>query len=322
MTVSYLLGSGVAEKPNGDKLHERYPVFRDWLAQVEAWTGVTPHQIFTEVGPDAEHGGLVRVVPRVRSAALALGVCDILAESGVRPDAAGGTSLGGMVAAGIAGAIDRESLFGLFVQFGSVPEEPEAPLHGVALAYVPAEDSDLAWYYGEENPGVYLSCDIGSSADGAMRLLMLAGLRSDIDAMAERAPLGTVFVTPIEEAFHTPLMQRVADFVEPYIENIPFKDPEIPLYSALEQRTLRTADEVRDMFLRNTVNTVYMPAVQDAMAADNPKHVIVPGPSLPAGVLRFAFPVSHIEQPDQVAEALTALYEAGVELPRMRHADR
>jgi [acyl-carrier-protein] S-malonyltransferase len=320
MTVSYLLGSGVAEKPTGDKLHERYPVMRDWLAQVEAWTGVTPHQIFTEFGPDAEHGGLVRVVPRVRSAALALGICDILAESGVRPSAAGGTSLGGMVAACVGGAIDRESLFGLLVQLGSVPERPDAPAHGVALAYVPAAE-DLAWYYGPENPGVHLACDIGSSADGAMRLLMLGGLRTDIDAMAERAPLGTVFVTPIEEAFHTPLMQHVADFIEPYIRQMPFTDPQIPVYSALEPRTLRTAAEIRDMFLRNTTNTVQMTDVQNAMAQDDPKVVIVPGPSLPAGVLRFPFPVTHIELPEHVTEALTALYEAGVELPRMQHAN-
>ena len=155
--------------------------------------------------------------------------------------------------------------------------------------------------------------------------IVVSGAREACQRVASAAEAAGAMKTvqlPVAGAFHTPLMQHVADFVEPTIKQIPFKDPEIPVYSALEPRALHTAAEAKDMFLRNTTSTVYMPHVHDGMAADGAKLAVIPGPSLPAGVLQFPFPVAHIETPEHVTETLTTLYEAGIELPRIRHAQR
>jgi [acyl-carrier-protein] S-malonyltransferase len=312
MTLAYLFGSGIGEKPSGASLYDHYPLMRKWLDQVRQWTGVTPEQIFTT---DNEREDAAGAVPRVRSAALAIGVHDLLADAGVHPQLLGGASLGGMISSCLAGAVDREELFGLLVRLGEAPGPPEgSPPQGVAVAYVPANADNLDWYYGAGRDGVHLACEIGTTVDGTMRALMLSGYREALERLVAEAPPGQVFVTQYTWAFHSPLQQFLTDHMRPYFETTGFRDPVVPICSPFEPGLLTTADQIRDVFVRNATDRVSLEAVEAEMHRRRVSLAIVPGPSLPAGVLKHPFPVVHVETPEHLSDAMTAIYELGVEL--------
>ncbi|HEV2347242.1 MAG TPA: hypothetical protein VGS97_24310 [Actinocrinis sp.] len=143
---------------------------------------MTPDQIFS--GPE---GGdrCDKVVAHVRSAALAVAVRDVLVESGIHPQAIGGVSLGGMAAACIAGALDREALFRLL---GHLDQTPEAlagsPPQAAALAHVPRLTEDTNHCYAADRQDVYFTCDIGPIIDGSAQVIMLTGSREALEKLA------------------------------------------------------------------------------------------------------------------------------------------
>lgn len=313
MSLSYLVGSGVGEKPGGRELYDEYASMRDWLEQVRCWTGVTPEQILIEEIEGESRDA--RVVPRVRSAALAIGVHDVLAELGVRPASLGGVSLGGLVSAVLAGAVDRRTFLELLVRLGEAPRPYAGIRQGMATVYAPVTEDPAAYV----SDGVGPACDMGLSADGSHRVQLVSGRRDALDALAAERPPGEVTVTGHIEAFHSELQRPVAEFMTRHYAAATFRAPELPVFSCFEEMTLRTPDEVRDAFARNVTDPVSLPYVTAAMLRHGVTLAVVPGPSLPPGVLRYPFPVVHVETPDDIATVMTTIYELGVEIPPMRH---
>ncbi|MDH6142624.1 MULTISPECIES: malonyl transferase [Kitasatospora] len=320
MTLAYILGGGISPaSESGVELYEQYPVVRECYAELSGYTGLTASQILTE--PLPEEPGPRRSVGAVRQAALALGIADLLADLDVRPGAVGGLSLGGMVSSCLAGSIERRELARYLMHTGDAPQvDPDAPAEGIAIAFVPT-DRDPAAYHEPAVADVYLASDFGPSMDGGARMLMLSGLRAALEKVAAEAPQGTVAVLDqYQIALHTPLRRAAGDFLEPWITAMPLRDPALPLSSCLEQRTLVTAEEVRDLFLRNTTDPVHLPLVYAEMKRQGVRLGLVLGPSIPSGIVDFPFPVVHIETPEHVGQALSAIYELGIEIPPAQDA--
>src|SRR3954447_18317859 len=105
MALAFVVDGGLSDPPGtGVDLCEGHPVVRASYAQAAGWTGLPMQRLLTwEPDADAEY----RQGGAIRRAALVFGVCDLLAEHGVRPDVTGGMSLGGLIAAAVAGAVGR-----------------------------------------------------------------------------------------------------------------------------------------------------------------------------------------------------------------------
>jgi [acyl-carrier-protein] S-malonyltransferase len=316
MTLGYLFGAAIsdADPDHGKKLYEAFPAMRDVFTQVQEWTGIdSSHLLLGDFG--AENGHRKFALNGIRLAALALGINDILAESDVRPGAVGGISLGGLVSSCVAGAVSREDFFRFLVQ-ETRTESPDLPPQGSAIALV-SPDEDLSDYYGESRPGVYLAGDLGVLARDSTRILMFSGTRQGLDGLLADFPAGKVSLIEGQSlAVHSPLRQHAADFIAACIGQLPLSDPAIPVCSSLEQRTLRTAAEIRDMFLRNRTSMMCLPDVCREMRSHDVQLALVLGPTLPVGALKFPFPVVRIAEPEDIAGAFTAIYEYGVEIPR------
>ena len=320
MTLAYILGGGISPaSESGVELHEQYPVVQDCYRELAEFTGLTVPQILSEGLP--EEPGPRRSVGAVRQAAVALGIADLLADMDVRPGAVGGLSLGGMVSSCLAGSIERRELVHYLMHTGDAPQvDPGAPAEGIAITFVPA-DRDPSAYYEPAVPDVYLASDFGPCTDGGARMLMLSGLRTALEKVAAEAPQGTVAVLDqYQIALHTPLRRSARDFLEPWIAAMPLRDPSLPLSSCLEQRTLTTAADVRDLFRRNTTDPVHLLHVCAEMKRQGVKLGLVLGPSIPSGVIDFPFPVVHIETPEHVGQAMSAIYELGIEIPAAQTA--
>ncbi|GGQ88618.1 ACP S-malonyltransferase [Kitasatospora griseola] len=313
MSLGYLFGGGVGTEPHGLELYRTYEVVQGWYEQVSAWTGLTVGQILEEDLPTAQEER--QSVGTVREAALAIGVHDLLASFNLRPAAIGGLSLGAMTASCLAGSLGRRELFEMLAGSRDTPEPPaDDPQQGIAIAFGSLADGAPA-HPGENVPGVYLAGDFGPTVDGTKRIMMLAGHAEALGALAAEAPPGTVVPLPGRTiAVHTPLRRPYRDFMAPRIDAIPFSAPEIPLLSCLESKVLRTADDVKDLFQRNSTDPISLVDVYTGMKEQGVQLGLVMGPSIPEGILAFPFPVVHIERPEHVEQALTTAYELGIDL--------
>jgi [acyl-carrier-protein] S-malonyltransferase len=285
---------------------------RETFAQVEDWTGIPAKRILRgefEAGSDVRRFAL----NGVRLAALALGICDVLADSDVRPGVVGGISLGGLVSCCVAGAVSRRDLFGLLMaESGVIP--PDLPPQGGAIAVIPAGE-DPSCYYGDQRPGIYLGGDFGLTADGSARLLMMSGTRAALDELIADCPPGRVSVIDGQPfAVHSPLRQYATDHMVGAVASLRLADPLLPVCSFLEQRTLLTAADVRELFSRNKTTTMRLPAVCQEMKGHGARLALVLGPTLPTGEVCFPFPVEREAEPADITRALTAIYEYGVDL--------
>ncbi|MFJ1706348.1 ACP S-malonyltransferase [Kitasatospora sp. NPDC088346] len=313
MALGYLFGGGVGTEPHGLELYRAYPVMRDLYAQIARWTGLTPGQLLDEELPKGREER--QSAGTVRETALAVAVHDILAGHGLRPAVLGGLSLGAMTAGSLAGAVDRRALFEMLAHTRLAPEQADGdPEQGMALAFVPA-GADTA-LYGEGRPGVHRAGDFGPTADGAARILMLSGERAALDELVAEVPPGTLVPLPDRTiAVHSPLRAPFRAFLAPYLEAMEFTDPRLPLVSCLDRRTLTTGAGVRDLFDRNATDPISLVDVYTGMKEEGVRLGLVIGGSIPDGILRFPFPVVHVDRPEHVEQVLTSVYELGIDVP-------
>lgn len=321
MTVSYIIFGGGVLEPPGTALYERYPLMRDWSDQVEQWSGLSMEQLWqAKLTPrdDADHASKseLRHIAEVRQALLALGIADILAEQGIRPDLLGGISLGWMISACMAGALTREELFAM-LRFNSrqpmaAPGEPD---RAVAVALLDV-DADLDWYCGPDRPGVYFASDVGGRfADGKHQVCMFSGYVDALRELAAEAPAGQVNVYTALGGGHTPLQKYYASLVQPYLDKIPFRKPHTPVVSALlEGRAITTVEEVRAEFSANMVTPAYLEYVKNSLAERGTELMLVLGVSAPVAMFTWPCPALCVSSPEEIEQAAATVFDMGIEL--------
>ncbi|MFC4533183.1 ACP S-malonyltransferase [Sphaerisporangium dianthi] len=316
MALAYIVDGGLNDQPGtGADLYERFPAVRDLYARVHEWTGLSVGRLLAWELPAQQE---FRQVGAIRQAAVVLGLCDVLAEHGVRPDVVGGLSLGGRISACIAGSLSRQGLFELLARLRHAPPPP-GPAQGVAALVVPAE-ADLAdLLRGEDlvNGGrLYVAAELGVVGGGRDRMLLLAGYRAALDELAARLPKGTVRIPKdVVAAYHSPLSQYLVDFLDPALTATPFRDPAIPLCSCMTPRPLTTAEQVREEFRLNPVARVSLPQVFAGLEAHEVELALLLGPAQVDLFLESPnVQVVHVESPEHLPEALTAIHDFGVQL--------
>jgi [acyl-carrier-protein] S-malonyltransferase len=334
VALGYFVGiGGMPVEPSGAECYEQYPVMRRWCEQVESWTGVEMRPVLAEdhtgpliagsietpfeppdlsVRPDFLYRG------QIRQAVHAIGVSDILAEQGIYPDLIVGTSLGGLIAACLAGSIAREDLFRLFARVAEMPLAPDGEsARGIAIIELPP-GTDIDWYYGESRPHVNMAAEFEHTGDSTV--MMLSGYLEDLESLAAEAPSGHVqVVTGAIGAVHCPDLQFMADLLEPFLNDINFRDPEIPLLCGVggEQSKigaeLKTGDEVRHSILANYVAPVgSFKKIIAALAEHDMQMVLATGTKLPVTVPPCPFPLLQASVPDDIGRIMTMIYDLGL----------
>jgi [acyl-carrier-protein] S-malonyltransferase len=321
MSLAFVFSGGMAIEPNGIELYEKYPVMRNWYQQVEELTGVTQDELLTENfleilrAEGAAAPKRCRRVAAVRRVALCLGVVDVLAELGVRPDAVGGYSLGCMVAACVAGSVSRAELLALLLHSTSQPLNPDGePDRGVALAVLPA-DADLEWICGEQRPNVFLAADLGLLNDGKSRLVMLSGYLTELEqvtAEVTEKKLGFMKPTGALGGNHNPRQQFMYDLVKPFVDEMNFADPAIPFASSLERTMLKTAADVHDEFLSNIIKPVHQHRMSDSLVEHGVEFGLALGADTPNTSIKYPFPSVQVITPADIDLAMGALYDYGM----------
>ena len=314
MTLAFVLGAGINDGlSTGQGLYDHSPGVRQFYADVAEWTGFTLDQVLTEPMPERPHQ-LRWSLGEIRHAALLIALHDVLAESGIHPTAVSGMSLGALVGSCLAGAITREEFFRMRARTREIPERPPGLAEeGLAMWMAPDTIDVRAVLAGQ--PDVFPAVAYGRTADGSSQLTILSGHRSALDAFAANLPPDQV--QQIENrpfAAHSPLRSYIMDVMGPVIEAAEFHDPQLPLYSCLEPRRLRTGAEVQDLFLRNTVEPVSFVDLCSAMAEQDITLALALGQFMPAGFLEMPFPMLNVRDLDDVDEARSAIGALGLDV--------
>ncbi|HEV2372346.1 MAG TPA: hypothetical protein VGS19_09260 [Streptosporangiaceae bacterium] len=322
MTVSlgYIFGGGTALTPPGQELYDRYEVMRQLCHEVSEWTqldilaslseDLTPPLSVDDIETQLKY----RRIATMRQAFHSVGVASILNDIGVKPRAVTGSSLGGMIAASVAGAIDASGLFGLLEYISGIPLAPAGePMRGIAFAFVP-EGTDLDWYCEPSRPHVHLAADHGKLRDGSARVVLLSGYRDELLALAAEAPEETVVVFGVLYGGHSPLQQFVHDALEPYVRQMTVRDPEVPLFSSLRHKRLESADDVREDFLLNTTITTRTQHMVAGLSSQGLEIAATIGQAIPIDWFSFPFMNVNVAAADDIERLMYSLHDLGITL--------
>ncbi|MGY2060431.1 hypothetical protein ACW9HQ_36685, partial [Nocardia gipuzkoensis] len=255
MTIAYLLGGQIPlQAAFVTDYCVRFPAVREVFEQAAHWTELETADLIA--GNFDGEGELVQSFGAVRQAALIMGMHDVLASRDIWPDALGGLSLGGLVSACLAGGVDRRQLFEMLHYQRLIPEVPaDSPPQGMAVATL-TESDDIEKYVSPARPEIYLAADYDVVPGDDKRVIVLAGYRAEVTALAAEEPSRIRMLGEYVGGFHTPLVRHVADFMAPHVAGMTFHDPKTILCSPHQAGIIRTADEVREYFLSQYLNPV------------------------------------------------------------------
>ena len=312
MTLASIFGTNLFHyQPDGVvEFHDSYPAVRESFARAAEWTGIDEEALLYQKG-DYDQDERVRVAS-IGLAAAQLGIQDVLVAQGLRPHVVGGLSLGGLVSSCVAGAIDRRELMELLATGEHKADVDLDRPQTIAAAYLPL---DVDPYEYADRDGIYLSSDFGCDASGRIRIVLLSGFRDALERLAAEEPDGMINITEgVDIAVHSPLRERARVASRPRIDAIRFADPGLTLCSCLERRTVKTADEVREMFVDNVVKPISLVHLSEEMRHHGTRLGIVVGPSPVMNALRYPFPVVFVDSPAGIPQTVAAIFEHGIQL--------
>lgn len=307
MKIAYLIDGGLSDVPGaGVELYEQYPQIREVYAKAAEWTGLTVDRMLRWELPRLQE---YQQVGLIRQASIILGVADLLAERGAPPDVVAGMSLGSLVGACVAGAVDRRDLFAFLQRKADVPP-PTGPAQGCAGVLVPVDMDDAA-YLDQLVEGTYVAGELGLRRGGTVRGFMVAGYREALVQVMEKLPEGAMhLIQGVDLAVHSPLCADQNAYLEPVHSAITFHDPVVPLCSCKERGMLTSAQDVREWYLGNQVEKVSHPDMFYNVIQKEPQIAFLLGPAkLDIYLDSLPCPVIQVEDPDQLADAMTAMYE-------------
>ena len=176
--------------------------------------------------------------------ALSLAVHEVAREAGLRPAVVAGHSLGEYTAAVAAGALSLEDGMRLVSMRGRLMAEIQAERPGAMAAVIglPAErvrelceEASATGSVSPANLNTPVQIVVSGEETAVERLMALAG-----EAGAEK-----VVRLQVGAAFHSELMKPVQDRLATEMEQVSWREPEVPLASNAFGGVIRTGDEVR-----------------------------------------------------------------------------
>jgi acyl transferase domain-containing protein len=312
VSLAYILDGGMNDEPGtGAEMCARYPAARKVYDDIRDWTGLTLEQVIYEKRPDGQ--SYRQGIGTIRQAAAIMAISDVLAEHGVTPALICGPSFGALMAACLAGAIDRADFFTLMCRMREAPPSPDPTPQGIAVLFIPP-DEDPEDYLRALSTDVYLGADCGVIRPDA-RMIMVGGHQHALAALGRRVPEEIFLkVDGHRDALHTPLQQYLSDYIKSFVAKAYFRDTKIPVSSCMDPATITDAAGFAAMFVRNPVTPARVPYLHSAMAEHGVTLGLILGPVQQGVFKRPPITLVHVQTPEHIAAALTAIHELDVQL--------
>ena len=265
-------GQGSQKVGMGADFYERYPLFRRALDCDRA--GFDLREVCFQ-GPEEKLSQTRYTQPCM--VAFAIGVTDLLAAEGIRPQAAAGLSLGEYSALYAAGVFDREGAVATVALRGRAMEEAAAGLACGMTAVLGLDRDKLARACEEVSSlGVVQICNYNCPGQ-----LVISGEKAAVDRAGELAKeLGAKRCMPLKVSgpFHTQLMKPAGDALAAHFKTIPFHEMALPVYFNCKGAPMGAEDTIPALLERQVQSSVYWEDTVRAMEADGIDTILEIGP--------------------------------------------
>ncbi len=209
--------------------------------------------------------------------AFAVGVTDLLAREGIRPQAAAGLSLGEYSALYAAGVFSWDTAISTVALRGRAMEEAAAGLECGMTAVLGLEREKLRKACEQASDlGVAQICNYNCPGQ-----LVIGGEKAAVDKAGELAKeLGAKRCMPLKVSgpFHTSLMKPAGDALAAHFKTISFADMALPVYFNCKGGPMEAGDTVPALLERQVQSSVFWEDTIRRMAADGVDTVVEIGP--------------------------------------------
>ena len=264
-------GQGSQKVGMGQDFYEEYPLFRRAMDSDRA--GFDLKQLCFQ-GPEEKLSQTRYTQPCM--VAFAVGVTDLLAEEGIRPEAAAGLSLGEYSALYAAGVFSRDDAIATVALRGRAMEEAAAGLECGMTAVLSLDRDKLQQACDKASDlGLVQICNYNCPGQ-----LVIGGEKEAVEAASQYArELGAKRCMPLKVSgpFHTGLMKPAGDALAAHFRTMTFCEPSIPVYfNCLGDR--REGQTIPELLERQVQSSVYWEDTIRAMERDGIDTVLEIGP--------------------------------------------
>ncbi|MBQ4347869.1 MAG: ACP S-malonyltransferase [Firmicutes bacterium] len=217
-------GQGDQYPGMGKDIYEKYTAAKKIYELCDSIRANTSSQCFG--GTEAELKETKNTQPCLFATELA--AAEVLFENGIKPDALAGFSLGEVVAATVAGIMDKKTGFKLVCKRGELMQSASEKAETSMAAVFKLTDKalqDICDKFENVYP-VNFNCPGQITVSGAADQ-MPEFFKAVKEAKGKALPL------KVKGAFHSPFMSEAANLFSEELKKIDFSAPQIPLYSNL-----------------------------------------------------------------------------------------
>ena len=265
-------GQGSQKVGMGRDFYERYPEFRDVFDSAPVDFDL---KSLCFDGPEEQLSQTQYTQPCM--VAFAIGVTDLLAKEGIRPDATAGLSLGEYSALYCAGVFDRLTAMSVVYLRGRAMREAAWGLECGMTAVLGLEREKLQQACDQAAQlGVVQICNYNCPGQ-----LVIGGEKAAVDRAGELAKeLGAKRCMPLKVSgpFHTRLMKAAGDVLAAYFQLIPFRPMELPVYFNCKGGPKEEGETVQALLERQVQSSVYWEDTIRRMEADGIDTIVEIGP--------------------------------------------
>ncbi len=267
-------GQGSQQVGMGRQLYERYDFVRALFEQADQTLDFSLTDLIFN-GPEDELQKTANAQPAILTVSVAMN--ELYKRNGIKPDAAAGHSLGEYSALVAAGALRFQDAVRLVRLRGMYMQEA-VPLGrgGMTAVLGLAEEQVEEGCRRASEAGIVETANFNCPGQ-----VVVAGETAALQRAAEIfKELGARRCIPLQVSapFHSSLMVSAAKKLQPELEQVEIRDPEIPVVANINADYVRTAGEVREALLRQISGAVMWEQSVNRLIADGYKIFTEVGP--------------------------------------------
>ena len=181
-----------------------------------------------------------------------------LREAGIVADVVAGHSLGEYAAAHLAGSLGLVEGVRLVAERDRLMNEASRENPGGMVALIGADPDEVARAV-EASEGAVVAANFNTP-----RQLVLSGREDALEEISDGLR-GRKFPLQVAGAFHSPLMGAAASEMDALLQEVEFREPEVPMVGAADGALLTTADGVRAALRKQMLSPVRWVAVVERL---------------------------------------------------------
>lgn len=259
-------GQGSQAAGMGRELAERFPTAADTFAEADEACGFSLSRLCFE-GPEGELKLTENTQPAILTVSVA--VVRVLAEHGVKPELAGGHSLGEWSAHVAAGTLSFADAVRAVKARGRAMQRAVPAGQGAMAAVLQLDAAQVAEACAEaaEETGEVVAAANLNSPGQTVISGAVAGVEKAVALCKAKGARRTVML-PVSAPFHCALMQPAQEEVARVLAGLQLSQPGIPVAANVTGKLVTTTDAARDALTRQVTGAVrWVDCVQALLSA-------------------------------------------------------